>query len=316
MRTSSSFALLFFTLSSVFLSTFTFEIEDLHIPADCESVVKAGDHLLLEYSLLYENGTSAHSLAAPSSLLHTIVLEADDLAVNRGLKGMCKNATRKISWTGEQIDSVWPLETPSIEVLDSITSVVVTIVHLTEPEDFEIFKHLRDLNASGVHSMLSQRRGALAVNEFGESPLMITVQREMLSSFSYVINARRPMIDINFAKSSGHTVLFMAISLKTTSMLKALLQRGADPTVTLKMPGSEGSTPLHFACAFEKKAVVELLLQYGADPNAVNANGLTPLELLPRDAMRSTKLQFKNMFEAAANKEHAPEVGSSARRDL
>lgn len=220
-----SSTILLFSLCSVFLRTLSFETEDIWTPGDCDSVVKPGDHLLLEYSLLFENGTTAVTLAAPSPLLYTTVSEGDDYIVQRGLKGMCKNATRKITWTGEA-DSVSPLELPTLALLPSIRSAIVTVVHLTEPEDFDIFRHLNEVNSTGVYGMLTERRGALAVNEWGDSPLMIAVRNDYLSAFSYFINARKPMIDINFAKSSGHTALFYAVPLKLTSMVKALLQRG------------------------------------------------------------------------------------------
>lgn len=292
----------------------SFETADLFIPTDCESVVKPGDHLILQYELIYENGTTAYNVAPPSQLLHVTVSEEDDNNIQRGLKGMCKNATRKISWLG--IAEISPLETLGLAMVQYLRSAIVTVVHLTEPLDFEIFRHIDEGNSSAVYEMLSIRHGALAVNEWGESTLMVTVRKEFLSSFSYIMNTRLPMVDMNFAKSSGHTVLFYAVQSKSTSMLKALLQRGADPTVTLKALGSEGSTPLHFAMLFERKAHAELLLQYGADPNAVNANGMTPLQLLPKDVSRRTKLQYKSMLEKAADKSEAPEQGSSARSDM
>jgi hypothetical protein len=48
---------------------------------------------------------------------------------------------------------------------------------------------------------------------------------------------------------------------------------------------------------FEKTKHAELLLEYGANPSLLNEDGHTPLHLLPRDAVRSTKLYFKKMFE-------------------
>lgn len=47
----------------------------------------------------------------------------------------------------------------------------------------------------------------------------------------------------------------------------------------------------------EKTKHAELLLEYGAQPDARNVHGKVPLQLLPGDAVRSTKLYFKKMFE-------------------
>lgn len=63
--------------------------------------------------------------------------------------------------------------------------------------------------------------------------------------------------------------------------------------------GSAGNTPLHFACMLEKGKHAALLLEYGAVPDARNEHGQTPLDLLPRDAVRSTKLSFKRMLDVS-----------------
>ena len=51
----------------------------------------------------------------------------------------------------------------------------------------------------------------------------------------------------------------------------------------------------------EKTKHAELLLEYGAQPDARNVHGKVPLQLLPGDAVRSTKLYFKKMFEVRWN---------------
>lgn len=63
------------------------------------------------------------------------------------------------------------------------------------------------------------------------------------------------------------------------------------------LQGSKGNTPLHYACLLERTKHAELLLEYGALPDARNEHGQRPLDLVPRDAVRSTKLYFKRIFD-------------------
>lgn len=65
------------------------------------------------------------------------------------------------------------------------------------------------------------------------------------------------------------------------------------------LQGSYGNTALHYACLFERTKHAELLLEYGAQPEARNEHGQRPLDLVPRDAVRSTKLYFKRIFDVS-----------------
>jgi ankyrin repeat protein len=65
------------------------------------------------------------------------------------------------------------------------------------------------------------------------------------------------------------------------------------------LQGSYGNTALHYACLLEKAKHAELLLEYGALPEARNEHGQRPLDLVPRDAVRSTKLHFKRIFDVS-----------------
>ncbi len=78
--------------------------------------------------------------------------------------------------------------------------------------------------------------------------------------------------------------------------------------------GTRGNTPLHYACLLEKIKHVELLLEYGAIPDARNQYGQVPLQMLPGNSVRSTKLFLKKMFEDAMAK--ARDAESAIRSDV
>jgi ankyrin repeat protein len=74
---------------------------------------------------------------------------------------------------------------------------------------------------------------------------------------------------------SGYTALVYATQLPTTTIMQALLRKGANPNIAIRQEGSRGNTPLHFACMLEKPKHAELLLSYGASPRAENQFGMT-----------------------------------------
>jgi hypothetical protein len=65
------FLLCFFFVSSLGSKHFT--TEDVFIPDECESIAKPGDHILLEYTVVFANGTEGSSLRRPAQLYHVLL---------------------------------------------------------------------------------------------------------------------------------------------------------------------------------------------------------------------------------------------------
>lgn len=248
------------------------------------------------------------------------------------LKGMCTNSTRRLSWSSAKDVNLQPIFLPQTafpEDENSAVAVDIHVVHITRSEDYEIFAAMRQKNASYVLELIDQHVGVNSYDEWGQTPLMIAVQMQRVDIAAALLNTRMPKVDVNAAKYNGYTALFYAVEKASPSIVLALLKRGADPNAKLQHEGSRGNTALHFACLLEKVKAAEALLEYGARPDAANQFNQTPLQMLPRDAVPSTKLFFKKMFETAFAKlrENAIGVGnegsasatisgSSERRDL
>jgi len=267
--------------------------------------------LLLEYVVTFANGSVAAEHKSPNQLYHILLDMADENPVAVALKGMCKNATRKVTWVEAPKVNLQPIflsAEAGLSMEDQGVSIDLTLVHITDPEDYRIFDFLRSGNSSAVLDLIELHRGINAFDEWGQSALMMAVQLKKLEIVAGLLNTRMPKVNVNIAKSSGFTALFYAVDLPAPTILSALLRRGADPNASLKLEGSVGNTPLHFACMLEKTKHTELLLEYGAVPNVRNEHGQTPLDLLPRDAVRSTKLHFKRIFEEAMAKHAAASV--------
>src|SRR6266542_4922197 len=82
----------------------------------------------------------------------------------------------------------------------------------------------------------------------------------------------------NAVARDGYSPLGLASFFKRRDVVKALLERGAQPNVPSR---DQGFTPLHSAVATDAGAsqpeIVRLLLEAGADPNAKSREGGTPL---------------------------------------
>lgn len=296
-------------------------IEDIFIPEDCSSFASTSDHLLVEYEARDKDGVIGKSIKSPGQLQHLVV--DDSMAVGRAVKGMCINGTRKVTWQDWASLDMTPLPLDKYlfgeNIENSEITIEFTVMGITSAEDYQIFNFMKMKNYPGVAEMIDNKKGVNALDEWGQSILMLATRENELTVVATLLNARMPKVNVNMAKSSGYTALFYAIENRDTNILKALLRRGANPNVALKQEHAVGNTPLHFACLMEKQKHTELLLEYGADVMAVNEYGQYALQLLPRDAVRSTKLYFKRMFEEALAKMDKEESGrndKNARNDL
>jgi hypothetical protein len=294
-------ALCFSHISVLSTDGSSYETEEIFNPNDCEKIAQPGDHLLIEYSMVFENQTTFASVAAPDPHFHILLDFSDELPIHAQLKGMCQNASKKLIWSVGSNAQLLPLESFNMEEVTEQVSVTMTVAHITTAEEYQIFEPLREGNITRVFELIDNSLGTNAVDEFGETPLLIAVKRKMDFVLSYLLNARMPRPNINFAKPSGYTALVYAISNPSEFVTNALLRRGADPNILIIQPGSKGNTPLHFACLQEKQKHSELLLQYGANPYAVNEFGAQPLQLVPKDASRQTRLFFRKIFDEAAS---------------
>lgn len=80
------------------------------------------------------------------------------------------------------------------------------------------------------------------------------------------INEKEPM--------SGSTPLISAATFGKTEIAKALIEAGADLTIT----NNDGTTPLHSAAFFCRVEIVQMLMDVNADKTLKNNFGATPRE--------------------------------------
>lgn len=178
--------------------------EDVFIPAQCDSIAKPGDHLLLEYVVSFANGSIASEHKAPTQLYHILLDMSDELPVPVALKGMCKNSTRKISWLEAPKVNLQPIflsAEAGLSDQDQGVSIELTLVHITDPEDYRIFDHLRSSNITAALDLIEAHKGINAFDEWGQSALMMAVQLKRLEVVAGLLNTRMPKVNVNTAKS-------------------------------------------------------------------------------------------------------------------
>ncbi len=214
------------------------------------------------------------------------------------MKGMCQNSTRRVTWQNASGVNLSPIvgSRSVYSSIDEYLSIELTLAHNTHQEEYQIFDAFKAGNLSMVMDLIDLHLGVNAVDEWGQTPLMIACIQNYLQIVAALLNTRRPVVEVNLAKPSGYTALFYAVERAPVTIVQALLRRGADPNATLTQETSRGNTPLHYACLLEKPKVVESLLMYGANPVAKNEYGVTPLQLVPEEATTSVKLYIRKLI--------------------
>ncbi len=131
-----------------------------------------------------------------------------------GLKGMCENSTRKLTWEDNSKLNMEPifLTDSRLTELEEGVSVVLTVVHITTTEDYQIFDAIKSGNTSQVLDLIDLHLGVNAVDEWGQTVLMIAVANQNLEILSSLLNTRMPKVNVNLAKSVNTLFLMLCAS--------------------------------------------------------------------------------------------------------
>ena len=121
---------------------------------------------------------------------------------------MCRNATRRITWEDPDKINLQPifLSSDSGSALqDNGLSIELTLVQITEPEDYRIFDHMRSGNSTAALDLIESHKGINAFDEWGQSALMMAVQMKKLEIVAGLLNTRMPKVNVNVAKSVSNS---------------------------------------------------------------------------------------------------------------
>lgn len=116
---------------------------------------------------------------------------------------MCKNATRRFTWNDAvDFDSgAIPVLQKNLHTLeDEDISLDISLKHITTPEDYQIFDAFRSGNMSLVLDLIDEHRGVNAVDEWGQTVLMMAVSMQRQEIVASLLNTRRPRVEVNMAK--------------------------------------------------------------------------------------------------------------------
>jgi len=279
--------------------------EDQFVPSQCNVTSNVLDHLLLAYDVVFMNGSINTQYKSPGQLFHYII-QSNNSYIDRSLIGMCEGGVRRIYWSSAinaNFESILVHDSLINTFTDEQIAIEFTLHHITNPKDYELFDAINNLNFTLAMDLINNHQGVNSFDQWGQTALMIAVSNQYLPIFAALLNTYHPKVDVNLAKPNGFTALFYATERAQPEILEALLKKNADPNKYSLAEGSKGNTPLHIACLLEKNKHAELLLKYGANPYAKNEFGLIPIQLLPKDAVKSTKLYFQKIMEEAVNKQ-------------
>ena len=295
----------------------------------CEKMVDIGDHILLEYEYKIDDiFIDTPRAKSPLPYLYFVLNETISDEIHSSIFGQCENATISLNWVKNNIKSdhrkdniknlnlhTFPIPSPYVNEDSMRYELIISIKHITKPKDYKIFEHFENKDYQKILDMIEKHEGINAVNEWGQSALMVAVKTEFMMIIAGFLNARRPKVNVNHSTHSGFTAIYYSLQLKNTDVLKALLRKGGDPNAILLQKGSEGSTPLHFSCLFEQFDHTMLLLEYGADPMLRNYAGHKARELVPRDTVSTLKSNFVALFNSVERRMMKNKLGTSSDRD-
>lgn len=123
---------------------------------------------------------------------------------------MCENGTRILHFENSLDVNLSPLPISKYAFSDSDESFTIEIIlnHITTQSDYQIFNAYKMGNVSEVFDMIEAHKGINAVDEWGQTLLMLATQKGDLQTVALLLNTRMPKVDVNKAKSVIFFILF------------------------------------------------------------------------------------------------------------
>ena len=114
--------------------------------------------------------------------------------------------------------------------------------------------------------------------------LLTAIDKENVTSIKQHIDAGTNINDYPIPEGhsfagipiEGAQPIHLAVLKSNAEIVELLLDNGAQ--IDIKAKNKDQATPLHWAVFFQQKEMVSLLIESGANINALDANGLTPID--------------------------------------
>ncbi len=151
-------------------------------------------------------------------------------------------------------------------VLTAFLSIFLDLAHAGSFTDFFRAVDVDDVGA--VQSLLAEGFDPNAVNAKGDSALYLALRDKSLKVAQRLIE--QPTIKLNQLNPSGESALMIACLLGDGSLVRLMVERGADVNTS-------GWTPLAYAATNGHTRIVQYLVDHSASINAAAPNGTTPL---------------------------------------
>jgi len=132
---------------------------------------------------------------------------------------------------------------------------------------------VRNNYVSIVELLLRYRAEVDIRDKFGQTPLHYAVEYNLSIMVTILVAYNANINAISTPQTKSPTPLLIAIEKQYYSMIKQLLDTGAD----INLSNSEGDTPLHLAVTIGRIEIIELLMKYPVQYTAFNHLGETVL---------------------------------------